>query len=195
MENSLICTKRLFELIKLPYITAFLMEKLLTHPEPESLMSISDTLAEYKLESLALQIGADKLDQLPLPCVVQIHQNPYPYFSCLSQVSADRVEYSDDKGKTSGMARTEFSTKFTGFALVLEKGEEAGEPGYQQRVDYDVFASRYPMNGELAKQESQLKAMQDWAEKEHITHTPTIFINGYELPSAYAVEDLKYVLH
>jgi len=130
MENSLICTRRLFDLIKLPYTTAFLKEKLLTHPEPESLLSISDTLAEYKVESLALQIGADKLDQLPLPCVVQIHQNPYPYFSCLSQVSADRVEYMDDKGKIREMARTEFSTKFTGVALVLEKGEEAGEPGY-----------------------------------------------------------------
>jgi ABC-type bacteriocin/lantibiotic exporter with double-glycine peptidase domain len=184
----------LFELIKLPYTTAFLMEKLLTHPEPESLLSISDTLAEYKVESLALQIGADKLDQLPLPCVVQIHQKPYPYFSCLSQVSADRVEYMDDKGKIREMARTEFSTKWTGVALVLEKGEEAGEPGYQQRVDYDVFAAKYPMNGELAQQKTMIKAMQDWAEREQITHTPTIFINGYELPSAYEVEDLKYVL-
>ncbi len=130
MENSLICTRRLFDLIKLPYTTAFLREKLLTHPEPESLLSISDTLAEYKVESLALQIGADKLDQLPLPCVVQIHQNPNPYFSCLSQVSADRVEYLDDKGKIREMARSEFSTKWTGVALVMEKGEEAGEPGY-----------------------------------------------------------------
>jgi len=130
MENSLICTKRLFELINLPYTTAFLKEKLLTHPQPESLLSISDTLAEYNVESLALQIGADKLDQLPLPCVVQIHQKPYPYFSCLSQVSAVRVEYSDDKGKIREMARTEFSTKWTGVALVLEKGEEAGEPEY-----------------------------------------------------------------
>jgi ABC-type bacteriocin/lantibiotic exporter with double-glycine peptidase domain len=194
MENSLICTRRLFDLIKLPYTTAFLREKLLTHPEPESLLSISDTLAEYKVESLALQIGADKLDQLPLPCVVQIHQNPNPYFSCLSQVSADRVEYLDDKGKTSGMARTEFNSKWTGVALVMEKGEEAGEPGYQQRVDYDLFAARYAMIEELAMQEPMIKAIQDWAEQERVTHTPTIFINGYELPSAYAVEDLKYVL-
>jgi ABC-type bacteriocin/lantibiotic exporter with double-glycine peptidase domain len=114
MENSLICTKSLFELIKPPYTTAFLKEKLLTHPEPESFLSISDTLAEYKVESLALQIGADKLDQLPLPCVVQIHQKPYPYFSCLSQVSADRVEYSDDKGNLITEFRNEFENLYTG---------------------------------------------------------------------------------
>ncbi|WP_075349609.1 cysteine peptidase family C39 domain-containing protein [Algoriphagus marinus] len=133
MENTLICTKRLFDLIKLPYNSAFLNGKLLTHPEPHSLLSISDTLAEYKVESLALQIGEDKLDQLPLPCVVQINQNPYPYFSCLSKVSADRVEYLDDKGKTAELAKAEFITKWTGVTLVLEKGEDSGEPGYQQR--------------------------------------------------------------
>jgi thiol-disulfide isomerase/thioredoxin len=63
-----------------------------------------------------------------------------------------------------------------------------------EQKDYDVFAARYPMNGELAKQESMIKAMENWAEREQITHTPTIFINGYELPSSYEVEDLKYVL-
>jgi thiol-disulfide isomerase/thioredoxin len=63
-----------------------------------------------------------------------------------------------------------------------------------EKKDYNVFATRYPMNGELAKQESMIKAMENWAEREQITHTPTIFINGYELPSSYEVEDLKYVL-
>jgi len=114
MENSLICTKRLFELIKPPYTTAFLKEKLLTHPQPESLLSISDTLAEYKVDSLALQIGADKLDQLPLPCVVQLNQNPYPYFSWLSKVSADRVEYLDDKGNLITEVRNEFDNLYIG---------------------------------------------------------------------------------
>jgi hypothetical protein len=33
-----------------------------------------------------------------------------------------------------------------------------------------------------------------WSEDDVITHTPTIFINGFELPAAYEVEDLKYVL-
>ncbi|MGM0946968.1 MAG: hypothetical protein ACQEW9_17460 [Bacteroidota bacterium] len=70
MENSLICIKNLFELINLPFTRRYLKEKLFTHPEPESLMAISDILAEYNLESLAIQLTEDKLDQLPLPCVV-----------------------------------------------------------------------------------------------------------------------------
>ncbi|MFC3416895.1 cysteine peptidase family C39 domain-containing protein [Algoriphagus hitonicola] len=70
MENSLICIKNLFELINVPFTTGYLKKKLLTHPEPESLLAISDILAEYNLESLAIQLTEDKLDQLPLPCVV-----------------------------------------------------------------------------------------------------------------------------
>jgi uncharacterized protein YeaO (DUF488 family) len=41
-----------------------------------------------------------------------------------------------------------------------------------EQKDYDVFAARYPMNGELAQQKTMIKSMQDWAEKEQITHTP-----------------------
>ncbi|ERM82774.1 hypothetical protein P872_03700 [Rhodonellum psychrophilum GCM71 = DSM 17998] len=33
-----------------------------------------------------------------------------------------------------------------------------------------------------------------WTDAENITYPPTIFIHGHELPKAYAVEDLKYVL-
>jgi thiol-disulfide isomerase/thioredoxin len=117
----------------IPFTHRFLKEKLVTHPEPESLLAISDSLTEYKLESLALQMGADKLDQLPLPCVVQVNQNSHPYFTCLSQVSEDWVAYLDEKGKVIKQARIEFVTLWTGVTLVVEKGEHSGEPEYSQR--------------------------------------------------------------
>ncbi|MDP2058392.1 MAG: vitamin K epoxide reductase family protein [Flavobacteriaceae bacterium] len=60
--------------------------------------------------------------------------------------------------------------------------------------DYDAFAKQYPMNGELQNQSHKIALMQQWCEKEKITHTPTIFINGQELPREYLVDDLKEVL-
>lgn len=62
-----------------------------------------------------------------------------------------------------------------------------------KKKDYEVFATRYPMNGELKEQEDRIKAMRDWCNLENITRTPTIFINGHELPREYRVEDLKEV--
>ncbi|WP_136468925.1 vitamin K epoxide reductase family protein [Flagellimonas onchidii] len=60
--------------------------------------------------------------------------------------------------------------------------------------DYETFAKKYPMNGELEQQDTKIKAMRQWCNAEKITHTPTIFINGHELPKEYSVEDLKEVL-
>lgn len=60
--------------------------------------------------------------------------------------------------------------------------------------DYTQFSNKYPMNGELEKQGSKLESMEEWCIKMEISHTPTIFVNGYQLPDAYSVEDLKYFL-
>jgi protein-disulfide isomerase len=60
--------------------------------------------------------------------------------------------------------------------------------------DYDLFAAKYPMNGELLKQGDKIEAMAKWCTEMDIGFTPTIFINGYQLPDAYSIEDLQYFL-
>lgn len=57
--------------------------------------------------------------------------------------------------------------------------------------DYEVFASKYPMNGNLKEQISKIDAMSDWCDKMKIRVTPTVFINGKELPDHYNIVDLK----
>jgi protein-disulfide isomerase/uncharacterized membrane protein len=60
--------------------------------------------------------------------------------------------------------------------------------------DYEKFAAKYPMNGELLKQGDKIAAMEKWCKATDIVFTPTIFINGYQLPDAYSIEDLQYFL-
>lgn len=60
--------------------------------------------------------------------------------------------------------------------------------------DYDVFASKYSVNGLLEKQGAKIEAMHQWCEKTQISFTPTFFVNGYQLPEIYHVGDLKYFL-
>lgn len=62
------------------------------------------------------------------------------------------------------------------------------------KKDYKLFAIKYPMNGELAKQGNKIEAMEKWCKAMEIVSTPTIFINGYQLPNAYRIEDLQYFL-
>jgi uncharacterized membrane protein len=60
--------------------------------------------------------------------------------------------------------------------------------------DYARFSDKYKINGELARQQEKIAAMQNWCRDEMITVTPTFFINGYKLPGIYRVEDIKYLL-
>ena len=60
------------------------------------------------------------------------------------------------------------------------------------KKNYDLFAAKYPMNGELLQQGNKIEAMAQWCNKMEIKATPTIFINGYQLPDAYSIEDLQY---
>lgn len=60
--------------------------------------------------------------------------------------------------------------------------------------DYERFAAQYPLNGELQRQQEHVVAMNSWCEAESIMATPTIFLNGYQLPSSHTIEDLHYLL-
>ncbi len=60
--------------------------------------------------------------------------------------------------------------------------------------NYDLFAAKYPMNGELLQQGKKIEAMEKWCHEMKVSSTPTIFINGYQLPDAYSIEDLQYFL-
>ncbi|MBC7935019.1 MAG: thioredoxin domain-containing protein [Rhizobacter sp.] len=60
--------------------------------------------------------------------------------------------------------------------------------------DYDKFNKKYPMNGELTMQGSKIEMMDEWCRNVGIIATPTIFINGQQLPEAYSIGDLQYFL-
>ena len=86
---------------------------------------------------------------------------------------------------------------------LLAIAEENKEPAIKKALndwylapkkDYNVFASKYPMNGELKKQECKIDEMSKWCTATEIAYTPTIFINGYQLPGAYNLGDLTYFL-
>jgi uncharacterized membrane protein len=63
-----------------------------------------------------------------------------------------------------------------------------------ERKDYEAFAAKYPMNGELIEQEKTIEKMKEWCSDAEISFTPTLFINGHRLPEKYKVEELKYIL-
>ncbi|HET6724219.1 MAG TPA: vitamin K epoxide reductase family protein [Chitinophagaceae bacterium] len=59
----------------------------------------------------------------------------------------------------------------------------------------EAFAELYPLNDAFDnKLEAKLNAMKMWCNETGIKFTPTYFVNGYQLPEVYKVEDLKQIL-
>lgn len=63
-----------------------------------------------------------------------------------------------------------------------------------EKKEYDVFAAKYPVTTPLEQQEKKVEQMSVWCTKEKIMATPTIFINGNQIPDAYSIRDLQYFL-
>lgn len=60
--------------------------------------------------------------------------------------------------------------------------------------DYDTFASKHALQTDLSLQDAKVTAMRQWCDESKIAFTPTIYINGYQLPDMYSATDLKYFL-
>lgn len=140
MVNCLNASKRLLELLRIPFTLKFLKEKILTHPHYPSLLSIADTLEEYGLGSLAVKLGPDKLDAFPLPGIVQVSLSNGSFFFTLTEVSEDRIKFFNEKGESRELPRLDFLKIWTGIGLIVEGEEGAAEPGIIQKIrDQRIF--------------------------------------------------------
>lgn len=94
----------------------------------------------------------------------------------------------------------EVDTKTPPVAHLLAIQQELGQEAVHRALDdwymapikdYEAFAQKYPMNVELKQQTEKIRAMWDWCNNMKIRATPTIYVNGRELPDSYGVADLK----
>jgi len=63
-----------------------------------------------------------------------------------------------------------------------------------KQKDYDTWAKAYPVNLDNTATIDKLKKQKAWCDLAEIKATPTLLLNGYKLPPAYKVNDLKYML-
>jgi hypothetical protein len=68
--------------------------------------------------------------------------------------------------------------------------------------DYNSFAEKYPLNGELLRQDDKIERMRVWCKAMDVVATPTFFVppvttgneeqrKYYQLPQLYTAGDLK----
>lgn len=73
-----------------------------------------------------------------------------------------------------------------------DRAHEALDDWYlAEKKDYESFAKQHPINGELKQQKVKIQAMRDWCNEVKVRVTPTIYVNGAELPDSYRIAELK----
>src|SRR5690606_16695598 len=127
MDNCVYATKRLLHLLDVKNTKKYLEDTILSHSEHPSLLAVSDTLEKYNIETLAVQIDLEKLNDMPLPCIVQAKKHGTSLFFVLNKILDNEIEYFDDKNKLTKVPKEEFIKIWTGICLLAETSEDSKE--------------------------------------------------------------------
>lgn len=134
MNNCLQATKKILELLKVPCTKGYLKDVVLSHSHYPSLLTISDALDKYNLSQIPVKIGKEKLDQVPLPCIVQVSGPGMDLFYTLVELSESEAVFFDENGRKTSTGRKDFLDKWTGVALLVERNEGSAEPEIGERL-------------------------------------------------------------
>ncbi|WP_187269297.1 vitamin K epoxide reductase family protein [Algibacter pacificus] len=138
-NNTIHVTKKLLFLIGLKFTTKYIKDNILSHPEHNSLLSITDTLDKYKIENLAVNINIDKLIEMPLPCIIQVKNNKAPLFFVLNNITEDTVSFYNDKNESITISKNEFVKIWTGVCLLVETTTDSIEPDIEKKLSDKRF--------------------------------------------------------
>ncbi|WP_303317158.1 vitamin K epoxide reductase family protein [Flavivirga abyssicola] len=134
MDNCIQVTKSLLNAYGIANTSKYLKDTIISHADYPSLLSISDTLEKYNIETLAVKIDAGKLTEIPLPCIIQLKVDRTPLFFVLHKVLEDKVLYYDDKSKLVTLSKEYFLKKWTGVCLLAEASKESKEINIEEKL-------------------------------------------------------------
>lgn len=114
-----------------------LKKEVTEHPDYPSLLSISDALRSYHVESLSLKTTIDNFSQFPVPFIAQIKgdHSKYSLFAIVNNIASDNAInwYNPEKKKNEISTDVEFGEIFTGYVMLAEADEKAGEQDYENK--------------------------------------------------------------
>jgi len=136
-DNVVHITRLLLRELNVKVTDTTIRDTILSNLHHPSLLSISDSLRAWQIDTLAIKTSIEKLQDIPCPCIVHINDDP-GHFIIIRNVINTTVTYLTDQNDEMQMPLEEFAGRWGGHVLIIETRQESGEPNYaaQKRRQY-----------------------------------------------------------
>ncbi|MDP3665743.1 MAG: vitamin K epoxide reductase family protein [Sediminibacterium sp.] len=144
LHNCESTTINFCEFLKVAVTKTTIKKQLEDHPDYPSLLSVSEVLNSFGVDNLATKITAEQISKLHAPMIVQLSIGREKYFSLVMETTESTITYIDPVSNKKNVAsQDEFSSIFTGYLLLAEASDNAGEKEYKKHLHEEqrkVFA-------------------------------------------------------
>lgn len=119
-------------------ISAQGLKEIMGHKEYPNLFAISDTLSNWHVENMAVNLSAYQLKEIPYPAIAHLYKNS-GHFVVLQKLDGELLNYIDPEIGLVKESLQNFEKKWTGVVLLVQVNKKSGEDSYQQRKREEIF--------------------------------------------------------
>ncbi|MBO0932605.1 cysteine peptidase family C39 domain-containing protein [Fibrella aquatilis] len=136
-DNAAATLQALLHALRVRVTEQTIRSTLLSHPDYPSMLSLSDTLAEWQVDRMAVQLNAaEQLRELPLPFVAHLTKQG-GWYVLVTALHSDHITYTDAELGSQTEALADFEAQWSGVVLVAEANEQAGESDYTNKRKHE----------------------------------------------------------
>lgn len=136
-QDDVITTRQLLRLLKVKVTDSTLIQTLQEHPDYPSLLSIADSLQQWKVTSMGVKVAPEQLTGMPLPLIAHFRNN---MFIPVTEITDKNITYISGWNKENILSFDDFVKQWDGIVLLAEAipsvgGSlgETGEPQYEKK--------------------------------------------------------------
>jgi uncharacterized membrane protein len=136
MDNALLSVFQLINTLNIRITITSLKEKLTSHPNYPSLLSISDTLNDFQIVNEALNIKDIMMHEVTFPVIVHLKNNT---FVVVEEVGEGKVICLDENNKKKIIAPEDFNKMISGTILLVDGTHSKGDLSYAKNRLIEIF--------------------------------------------------------
>lgn len=106
------------------------------HPEPNSLLAVSEMLDHWNIPNAAYKLPPDELGQIPVPFVAFFLKRG---FVLVTEFDGQHITISNEYWNNHLLGFDEFKLSYSGSILVAEKDVDSGEVDYKQKRKKEIL--------------------------------------------------------